>query len=132
MSGCVELIGEDEPRVRGYCRFQVPVKGSGPQPRMPAHAAAPPDGTAPQNTQPTPQVLRLDEKADRPFRDAGQEVSAPLMATGDDSREQAAQTVGEPAGMADPAAMVPHLVNVLETGGDWTAYSRLPNVTAEP
>ena len=64
------------------------------------------------------QTLGLDEKADRPFRDAGQEASAPLLGTGDDEdgREQSAQTFGEPAGMEDPAAMIPHLVNLLETG----------------
>ena len=63
------------------------------------------------------QGLGLDAKADRPVRDAGQEPSAPLLGTGgDDGREQLAQTAGDPAGMEDPAATIPQLVNLLETG----------------
>ena len=63
------------------------------------------------------QALGVDKKADRPFRDAGQEASAPLLSTGDDERiEQSAQAVGEPAGLKEPKAEIPQLVNLLETG----------------
>ena len=65
------------------------------------------------------QALRLDPKADRPFRDPLQEASAPLLATdagGEEPSEQSAQTAGEPTGLKEPAAQIPKLVNLLETG----------------
>ena len=68
------------------------------------------------------QVLGSDAKADRPYRDAGQEATAPLLGTGPDNDKweaQPAQTVGQPAGLENPAADIPKLVNLLETGANW-------------
>jgi len=59
----------------------------------------------------------VDKKADRPFRDTLQEASTPLLSTGnEEGTNQSAQTVGEPAGLDEPKAEIPELVNLLETG----------------
>lgn len=67
----------------------------------------------------------MDKKADRPFRDTLQEASAPLLSTGgDEGTKHLAQAAGEPAGIEEPKAEIPKLVNLLETGAHWLRRKR--------